>query len=78
MLQHKRDMIKKSKVFVSHSLCPCYRFLWGKGKELQRKGRVNQFFCLGATTRITENSPAIKVLHEKDLVLCQECPQESL
>ena len=80
MLQHKKDIIKKSKVFVSHSLCPYYRYLWGKCKELQRKGRVNHVFCLGAvvTIRITENSPEIKVLQEKDLVVCQECPQESM
>ena len=80
MLQLKQDIIKKSKVFVSHSLCPCYQFLWGKCKELQRKSWVNQVFCLGAivTVRITENSPAIKVLHEKDLMVCQECPQESV
>ena len=80
MLRHKKDIIKKSKVFVSHSLCLYYRFLWGKCKELQRKGRVNQVFCLGAvvTIRITENSLAIKVLHEKGLAVCQECPQESV
>ena len=30
MLQHKKDISKKSKVFVSHSLCPYYQFLWGK------------------------------------------------
>ena len=80
MLQHKKDIKQKSKVFVSHSLCPYYRFLWGKCKELQRKGRINQVFCLGAivTVRITENSPAIKILHEKDLLVCQECSPESV
>ena len=78
MLQHKKDINQKSKVFVSHSLCPYYRFVWGKCKELQRKGRINQVFCLGAvvTVRITENSPAIKILHEKDLLACQECSPE--
>ena len=76
----KVDIIKKSKVFVSHSLSSYYRFLWQKCKELQRKGQVNQVFCFGAvaTIRITENNPAIKALHEKDLVVCQECPQESV
>ena len=44
MLQRKKDINQKSKVFVSHSLCPYYRFLWGKCKELQRKGRINQVF----------------------------------
>ena len=80
MLQRKKDINQKSKVFVSHSLCPYYRFLWGKCKELQRKGRINQVFCLGAivTVRIAENSSAIKILHEKDLLVCQECSPESV
>ena len=80
MLWCKKDINKKSKVFVSHLLCPYYQFLWGKCKELQRKGWANQVFCLGAivTIRITENSPAIKTLLEKDLVVCQECPPESV
>ena len=80
MLQRKKDINQKSKVFVSHSLCPYYWFLWGKCKELQRKGRINQVFCLGAivTVRIAENSPAIKILHEKDLLVCQECSPESV
>ena len=80
MLQRKKDIIKKSKVFASHSLNHYYPFLCGECKELQRKGRFNQVFCLGGVVmiRITENSPAIKVIHEKDLVVCQECPQESV
>ena len=32
MLQRKKDIIKKSKVFVSHLLCPYYRFSSGKCK----------------------------------------------
>ena len=48
MLQCRKVMNKKSKVYRSYSLCPYYRFLWGKRKELQRKGRVDQVFCLGA------------------------------
>ena len=79
-LWHKKDINQKSKVFVSHSLCRYYQFLWGKCKELQRKGQINQVFCLGdiVMVRITENSPAIRILHEKDLVVCQECPPESV
>ena len=30
--------------FVTHLLCPYYRFLWGKCKDLQRKGRISQVF----------------------------------
>ena len=80
MLQRKKDISSKNnKVFVTHSLCPHYRFLWGKCKELQRKGRISQVFCLEAvvTIRVTENSPAIKILHERDLMVYQECPQDS-
>ena len=65
MPQRKKDNNQKSKVFVSHSLCPCYRFLQGKCIELQRKGRINQVFFLGAvvTVIITKNSPAIKTCY---------------
>ena len=34
MLQRKKDINSKNKVFVTHSLCPYYRFLWGKCKDL--------------------------------------------
>ena len=44
MLQRKKDINSKNKVFVTHSLCPYYRFLWGKCKDLQRKGRISQVF----------------------------------
>ena len=76
MLQRKKDINKKSKVFFNRSLCPYYRFLWGKSKELQSKSWVNQVFCHWSvvTVRITENSPAIKILNEKNLTVCQECP----
>ena len=80
MLQRNKDINSKNKVFVTHSLCLYYRFLWGKCKDLQRKGRISQVFCLGAnvTIRVTENSPAIKILHERDLMVYQECPPDSV
>ena len=55
-------------------------FLWGKCKELQRKGWVNQVFCLGAviTVRITENGPTNNILHKKVSMVRQECPRESV
>ena len=57
-----------------HSLCPCYRFLWGKHKDLQRKDLINQAFCLGAvvTIKVRENGPPIKIFHENDLLVYQE------
>ena len=42
MLQPKKDINSKNNVFVTHSLYPYYRFLWGKCKDLQRKGRKDQ------------------------------------
>ena len=76
MLQRKKDINTKNKVSVTHSLFPYYRFLWGKCKDLQGKGRISQVFCLEAvmTIRVTVNSPVIKILHEKDLIVYQECP----
>ena len=75
-----KKYIIKSKVFVSHSLCSYYQYLWGKCKDLKRKGRVSQFFCLEAVVivRVTENSLAIKILNEKDLMVYQECPPDSV
>ena len=67
MFQRKKDINAKNKVFATHSLCPYYRFLWGKCKDLQRKGRISQVFCLGAvvTIRVTEDSAAIKILRKR-------------
>ena len=78
-LQRKKDINSKNKVFVTYWLCTYYRFLWGKFKDLQRKGRISQVFCLGAvvTIRVTENSPAIKILHARDLMVYQERPLPS-
>ena len=80
MLQWKKDINSKNKVFLIHSLCPYNRFLRGKCKDLQRKGRIRQVFCLRAvaTIKVTENSPAIKILHERDLMVYQECAPDSV
>ena len=73
MLQRKKDKNSKNKVFVTDPICPYYRSLWGKCKDLQRKSRINQVFCL----RAIENSLTIKILHERDLMVYQECPTDS-
>ena len=67
MLQCKKDINQKSKVIVSDSLCAYDQFLWRKCKELQRKGRINQVFYLGAivTVKITKNRHAIMIPHER-------------
>ena len=36
-----------NKVFFSVSLCPYYRLIWGKFKDLPRRGKVHHVFCLG-------------------------------
>ena len=33
MLQRKKDINSKNKVYLTHSLCLYYRFLWGKCKD---------------------------------------------
>ena len=76
MFCSRKSISSKSKVYINHSLCPYYGHIWGKCKDLQMKGKVSQIFCLGAvvTIRVTENSPPMKILHEKDLMVIEECP----
>ena len=52
MLRIKKNISSKSKVYITNLLCPYYRFLWARCKELQRKGKVEQVFGLGAVLRI--------------------------
>ena len=73
----KKNVNVKSKVFVPFTMPT---LLWQKCKDIQRKGKISRVFCLCTvvTIRVTENSPAIMILHEKDLMVYQECPQESM
>ena len=59
MLRSNKSISSKSKVYITHSLCPYYRYIWGKYKDLQRKVKLSQVFCFGAvvTIRVTENAP---------------------
>ena len=78
MLRNKKSISNKDfshlnvhgKVFVSVSLCPYYRYIWGKCKDLQRRGKIYQVFCLGGTiaVKVTERSSARKIFHECDLL----------
>ena len=52
MLRLKKSINSHSNTYITNSLCPYYRFLWGKCKDLQRKGLINQVFCLGAVVTI--------------------------
>ena len=73
MLRLKKSINSRSNVYKTNSLCPYYCFLWGKCKDLQRKGSINQVFCLGAvvTTKVRENGPPIKIFHESNLLFYQ-------
>ena len=69
MLRLKKIVSSHSKVFISNSLCPYHRYLWGKCKDLQRTGIFNQVFCLGAvvTLKVSKNGKN----HENDLKIYQ-------
>ena len=48
-------------------------------KELQRKSKVNQVFCLGVVVTVRENAPhplspipLVKVFHEQNLMALQD------
>ena len=58
-----------NKVFVSVSLCPYYRFIWGKCKDLQRQGKVHHVFCLGGIVciKLSENGSPVKLHHISDI-----------
>ena len=75
LLRDKKRISSKSfnhlnvpdKFFVSVSLCPYYRYIWGKCKDLQRQGQVNHVFCLGGVVciKLSENGSPIKLYHER-------------
>ena len=69
MLRLKKIVSSHSKVFISNSLCPYHRYLWGMCKDLQRTGIFNQVFCLDAvvTLKVSENGKN----HENDLKVYQ-------
>ena len=63
MLRLKKNIKFKSKVYINNLLCPYCRFLRGKYKKLQRKGKLDQLFCLEAvvTIKVTENGPPYEI-----------------
>ena len=58
-----------SKIFLSVSLCPYYRFIWGKCKDLQRRGKIHQVFCLGGTVsvKLSDIRNSVKIYHVADI-----------
>ena len=57
MVCSKKSISSKSKIYINHLLCHYYCYIWRKCKDLQRKDKVSQVFCLGAvvTIRVIEN-----------------------
>ena len=62
-------LLVTNKVFVSGSLCPYYRFIWSKCKDLQRQGKVHHVFCLGGIVclKLSENGSPAKLHHIRDI-----------
>ena len=58
-----------NKVFVSVFLCPCYRFIWDKCKDLKRQGNVHHVFCLGGivSIKLSEKGSPVKLHHISDI-----------
>ena len=58
-----------SKIFVAVPLCPYYRFIWSKCKDLQRRGKIHQVFCLGGTVslKLSESGNPLKISHVTDI-----------
>ena len=63
MLCLKKSINLGSNVYIINSLGAYYCFLWGKCEDLQRKGLINQVFCISAvvTVKVRENGPRIKI-----------------
>ena len=57
VLSSKKLISLKIKVYINHSLCLYYYYIWGKCKDLKRKRKVSQVVCFGVvvTIRVTEN-----------------------
>ena len=51
--------------FLYLYLCPYYRYIWGKCKDLQRQGKVHHIFCLGdiVCIKLSENESLVKLHH---------------
>ena len=50
---------------ISVSLCPYYRLIWGKCKDLQRRDKIDQVFCLGV--KLSESGNPLKISHVTDI-----------
>ena len=62
-------MTENTKIFINESLCPYYRLLWSKCKDLFSKNVIYRFWTTNGTVRVkkSESSPVKVILHEDDL-----------
>ena len=69
----KKIISSCSKFFIFNFSCPYYCFLWGKCKDLQWRGVINQIFCLAAVViiKVSENEFTVKIYYENDLKVYQ-------
>ena len=60
---------KKPKLFFNQSLCPYYRMLYGRVKELAREGLVDSFWISNGTIKMKElsESQPVSITHLIDL-----------
>ena len=62
-----------NKIYVNPSLCPYYRYLWGRCKDLQRRKMIRHVFCLGSVLaiKLTDQSLPLKIYHNSDIPCSQ-------
>ena len=62
-----------NKVYVKPSLCPYYRYIWGRCKDLQRRKMIHHVFCLGSVVaiKLTDQSLPLKTYHDSDIPYSQ-------
>ena len=62
-----------NKVYANPSLCPYYRYLWGRCKDLQRRKMIHHVFCLRSVVaiKLTDESLPLKIYHGSDIPYSQ-------
>ena len=63
-----------NKIYVNPSLCPYYRYLWGRCKDLQRrKITLHYIFCLKSVVaiKLTKQTLPLKIYYESGIPYSQ-------
>ena len=63
---------RNPRIYNNYSLCPYYRFLYGKVKEMMQQGVIHNFWISnGGIIKIRESAALtpFSVSHENDLIL---------